>query len=174
MNKALLLLFTFLLSECVYADGEVKSLKKFQFWNTGKVRQCDVYDVNGYLKAYVYCRGDGTIEKIERFNMLGKKIEEALYDGRGRLKTSIDGWAAIRWIYSGPILLYEIAYDETGKPMEMKMYSESGRLIARRYRNDVDFNPYEQASMYMLLGGQSAAFYDPTVRKEDESDIIAP
>ncbi len=54
------------------------------------------------------------------------------------------------------------------------MYSESGRLIARRYRDDVDFNPYEQASMYMMLGGASAAFYDTTVRKEDESDILEP
>jgi len=158
----------------VYCDGEVKSLKKFEFWKTGKVKRCDVYDVNGSLNAIVYCRSDGTIEKIERFNMLGKKTEEALYDGRGKLKMGIDGWAAIRWLYSGPTLLYEIAYDEAGKPMEMKMYSESGRLIARRYRDDVAFNPYEQASMYMLLGGNSAAFFDTTVRKEDESDIIAP
>lgn len=157
-----------------YGDGEVKSLKKFAFWKTGKVRQCDVYDVNGSLKASVYCRSDGTIEKIERFSMLGKRIEEALYDGHGKLRTGIDNWAAIRWIYSGPTLLYEVAYDETGKMMEMKMYSESGRLIARRYRDDVNFDPYEQASMYMLLGGQSAAFYDTTVRREDEEGIIEP
>ncbi|MCX5665894.1 MAG: hypothetical protein NT036_02455 [Candidatus Omnitrophica bacterium] len=161
-------------SQAVYAEGEVKGLKKIEYWKTGKVKQCDVYDVNGYLKAKVYCRGDGTIEKIERFNMIGKRVEEALYDGRGKLKTGIDGWAAIRWIYSGPMQLYEIAYDETGKPMEMKMYSESGRLIARRYRDDVNFDPYEQASMYMMLGGQSAAFYDTTVRKEDEGDILEP
>ena len=164
----------FLGKSCAHADGEVKSLKKFQFWDTGKVRQCDVYDVNGYLKAKVYCYSDGAIEKIERFNMLDKKTEEALYDGHGKIKTGIDGWAAKRWLYSGPTLLYEVSYDETGKPMEMKMYSESGRLIARRYRDDVNFNPYEQASMFMLLGGQSAAFYDPTVRKEYESDIIEP
>lgn len=169
-----LLFFLLLQVSDSFADGEVKSLKKFEFWKTGKVKQCDVYDVNGYLKAKVFCRSDGSIEKIERFNMLTKKTEEALYDGKGRLKTGIDGWAAIRWIYSGPVLLYEVAYDETGKPMEMKMYSESGRLVARRYRDDVNFDPYEQASMYMLLGGQSAAFYDPTVRKEDESDILAP
>lgn len=173
-EQAAFLLFFILCAALAFGDGEVKSLKKFQFWETGKVRQCDVYDVNGYLKATVYCYADGTIQKIERFNMLGKKIEEALYDGHGRLKIGIDGWAAVRWIYSGPTLLYEIAYDETGKPVEMKMYSESGRLIARRYRDDVAFNPYEQASMYMLLGGQSAAFYDPTIRKQDESDIIVP
>jgi hypothetical protein len=157
-----------------FAEGEVKSLKKFEYWDTGKVRKCEVYDVNGYLKAKVYCRGDGTIEKVDRFNMLSKRIEEALYDGCGRLKTGIDGWAAMRWIYSGPMLLYEIKYDETGKPTEMKMYSESGKLIARRYRDDVSFNAYEQASMYMLLGGQSAAFYDPKVRYEDEAEISVP
>jgi hypothetical protein len=152
----------------------VKSLKKFAFWPTGKVRQCDVFDVNGYLQASVYCRSEGTIEKIDRFNMLGKKTEEAFYDGRGKLKTGIDGWAALRWVYSGPTLVYQIAYDETGKMMEMKMYSESGRLIARRYRDDVNFDPYEQASMYMLLGGQSAAFYDTTIRREDEEGILEP
>ena len=58
--------------------------------------------------------------------------------------------------------------------MEMKMYSESGRLIARRYRDDVNFDPYEQASMYMLTGGQSAAFYDTTIRREDEEGILEP
>jgi len=157
-----------------YGEGEVKSLKKFEFWKTGKVKKCDIYDVNGYLKASVYCRSDGTIEKIERFNMLSKMTDEALYDGKGRLKTGIDGWAAKRWIYSGPTLLYEVAYDETGKMMEIKMYSESGRLIARRYRDDVEFNPYEQASMYMLLGGQSAAFYDTTIRREDEEGMLEP
>lgn len=169
-----LFLCLILFSQLVCAEGEVRGLKKIEYWKTGKVRRCDVYDVNGYLKAKVYCRGDGTIEKIERFNMIGKRVEEALYDGRGKLKTGIDGWAAIRWIYSGPILLYEIAYDETGKPMEMKMYSESGKLTARRYRDDVAFSAYEQASMYMMLGGQSAAFYDTTVRKEDESDLLEP
>lgn len=157
-----------------HGEGDVRSLKKFEFWNTGKVRKCDIYDVNGYLKASVYCRTDGTIEKIERFNMLGKKTEEALYDGNGKLKIGIDGWAATRWIYSGPSLLYEVRYDETGKMTEIKMYSESGRLMARRYRDDVNFNPYEQASMYMLLGGQSAAFYDTTIRREYEEGIIAP
>jgi hypothetical protein len=156
------------------AEGEVKALKKFEFWPTGKIRKCDVYDVNGSLKASVYCRTDSTIEKIERFNMLGKRTEEALYDGRGKLRLGIDGWSAKRWVYSGPILLYEITYDETGKMMEIKMYSESGRLIGRRYRDDVDFDPYEQASMYMLLGGRSAAFYDTTVRREDEEDILEP
>ena len=69
-------------------------------------------------------------------------------------------------------MLYQ--YDETGKMMEIKMYSESGRLIGLRYRDDVDFDPYEQASMYMLLGGRSAAFYDTTVRREDEEDILEP
>ena len=112
-----------LFSQLVCAEGEVKGLKKIEYWKTGKVKQCD-----GYLKAKVYCRGDGTIEKIERFNMIGKRVEEALYDGRGKLKTGIDGWAAIRWIYSGPMLLYEIVYDETGKPMEMKMYSGSAYI----------------------------------------------
>ena len=180
INKNLLkyfvvaLICSFFIVSAVFADGEVKSLKKFEFWKTGKVKQCDVYDVNGYPKAKVFCRSDGSIEKVERFNMLDKKTEEAIYDGRGRLKIGIDGWSAKRWLYSGPTLLYEITYDETGKPMEMKMYSESGRMIARRYRDDVNFDPYEQASMYMLLGGQSAAFYDTTVRKEDESDILEP
>lgn len=168
------LLCSLFIALSAYGEGEVKSLKKFEFWKTGKVKRCDIYDVNGYLKVSVYCRSDGTIEKIERFNMLNRMTDEALYDGKGRLKTGIDGWAAKRWIYSGPTLLFEVAYDETGKMMEIKKYSESGRLVARRYRDDVEFDPYEQASMYMLLGGQSAAFYDTTVRREDEEDVLEP
>ncbi|MFA5256074.1 MAG: hypothetical protein WC419_05215, partial [Candidatus Omnitrophota bacterium] len=86
------ILYLAFFSQLVCAEGEVRGLKKVEYWkNTGKVKQCDVYDVNGYLKVKVYCRFDGTIEKIERFNMIGKRVEEALYDGRGKLKTGIDG-----------------------------------------------------------------------------------
>jgi len=136
-------------------EGEVKDLKQFDFWDNHKVRMCSIYDVTGYLKSKVYCRHDGTVEKVERFDRYGNRIEEAFYDQKGRLKRGVDGWAATRWWYGDSHLQYQVSYDEDGVPTEKKYYSDSGRLVLRQYRDDVDFDPYEAASMAMLLGPQN-------------------
>jgi len=152
---------------CAFAEGEVRDLKQFEHWDNGNIRLCTVYDVNGYMKAKGFCRYDGTVEKIERYDMYGNKIEEALFDQRGKLKTGIDGWAAMRWWYDGYTLVSQISYDESGRPLDRRQYSQSGRLIFRHYRDDADFNPYEEANMAMMLGAANMAYYDNTMRRED-------
>ncbi len=134
------------------AEGEIKNLKQFEYWDNRKIRMCTTYDVNGYLKSKVFCRYDGTVEKVERFDRYGNRIEEALYDQKGRLKNGIDGWAAMKWWYEDSHLQSSVSYDENGLPMEKRYYGDSGRLILRQYRDDIDFDPYEAANMVMLLG----------------------
>ncbi|MDD5436829.1 MAG: hypothetical protein PHX20_04720, partial [Candidatus Omnitrophica bacterium] len=90
-----------------------------------------------------------------KFDPVGNKTEEAFYDEKGKLKIGIDGWAAMRWWYDGSHLESQVSYDETGTPMERRVYSESGRLVYRQYRHDIDFNPYESANMSALLGPQN-------------------
>ncbi|MDD3904906.1 MAG: hypothetical protein PHS46_00055 [Candidatus Omnitrophica bacterium] len=136
-------------------DGEVKGLRQYERWNNGTIRSCTLFDTNGLMKAKSFCRNDGTVEKVEKYDPSGNKIEEAFYDERGKLKTGIDGWSAMRWWYNGSHLESQISYDETGTPMERRIYSESGRLVQRQYRHDIDFNPYEEANMAMLLGPQN-------------------
>jgi len=140
-------------------EGDIGSLKQFDYWENGKVRQCTMYDTNGRLKATAYCRHDGSVEKVEKFDNYGNKAEEALYDQKGALKTGIDGWAAMRWWYDGSHLVSQISYDEDGIPLERKQYGESGKLVFRQFRDELtDAKPYEGALMAMLLGGQNVPY----------------
>ncbi len=155
----------------VFAEG-IQGLRDFQYWENGKVRSCTLYDTNGNLKAKAFCRHDnGTVEKIEKYDRYGNKVEESLYDQKGRLKRGIDGWAAMKWWYDGPNLASQATYDEDGRPIERKHYSESGRLVYREYRDDVNFNPYEEANMALLLGARNMSYHDPRVDAERENVI---
>ena len=154
------------------AEGEVQSLKDFDYWDNGKVKRCIMYDITGRLKAKAFCRYDGTVEKVEKYDIYGNKVEEALYDDKGKLKAGIDGWAAMRWWYDGSQLLSQIWYDEYGRSIERKQYSEGGRLVFRQHRNDIDFDPYEEASMAMMLGGQNVAYYDSHRRLSERAEMI--
>lgn len=142
----------------VFCEGDIENLKQLEYWENGKVRQCTVYDVDGRLTSKTYCRNDGTVEKMEKFDPYGNKTEEALYDQRGNLKAGIDGWAAMRWWYEDAHLISQIAYDEDGIPIERKQYGEGGKLILRQYRDELDMNPYEGAQMHMLLGGRNIPY----------------
>ena len=126
-----------------HADGTVKSVSQYEFWDKGKMRRRDVYDLNGKLRIGYFFRVDGTIEKMEKYNADGNRIEEAFYDNKGGLKTGIDGWAAMRWFYGGSCLVWQVSYDESGKPLQRLVFSESGKLIDRQYRKDIDIDPYE-------------------------------
>ncbi|MDD5437399.1 MAG: hypothetical protein PHX20_07650, partial [Candidatus Omnitrophica bacterium] len=48
-----------------YAEGEIKGLRQYERWDTGTIRSCTLFDMNGQLKAKAYCRHDGTVEKVE-------------------------------------------------------------------------------------------------------------
>ncbi len=159
-NESLpILICLFFVASNVYAEGEVEGLKDFQYWDNGKVKQCTMYDADGRLTAKAFCRYDGTTEKVEKYDTYGNEVLEALYDEAGKLKTGIDGWAAMRWWYDGSQLISQISYDEDGKPIERKQYSESGKLILRQYIDDgSDLAPYEAASMAMMLGGHNLRY----------------
>lgn len=154
-----------------YGEGEVTSLKLYEYWDNGKIKRCDIYDTKGYLKAKVFCRYDGTVEKSERYDIHGNRIEEVLYDEGGRLKTGVGGWAAIRWWYNDSQLVSQISYDNRGRPIERKRYSESGKLVLRQYLDDAKADPYEEASMAMMLGGANMRYYDPRENFLDNVDL---
>lgn len=157
----------------VLADGEVKNLKDLQYWDNGNVRLCTMYDAQtGRLKGKAYCLYDGAVEKVEKFDGGGNKIEVALYDGKSNLKPGIDGWAAMRWRYDGTSLVWQVSYDEYGKAIERKFYSESGKLVLRLYRDDDSVNPYVNAAMYMMIGGGNIAYYDSRGTLEEVNRVI--
>jgi len=174
VSVAAVLLWGSCLLGSAYADGEVKSLKEFLYWDNGKVRQCTIYSAQtGKMKAKVYCGIGGSIERVEKFDERGNMLEEALYDSNGRLKPGIDGWAAMRWRYSGSQVMLQVSYDEFGKPIERKFYSESGKLVMRIYRDDDTVNPYVNAAMYMMLGSGNIGYYDPHETFDEVTRVMA-
>ncbi len=154
-TAAIAFLFSIIFIPKCACEGEIKSLRQFEHWDNGTVKSSTIFDTAGVLKAKAYCRHDGTVEKVEKFDPAGNKTEEAFYDEKGKLKVGIDGWAAMRWWYKEGRLESQISYDEAGVPIERRVYGESGRLVFRQYRHDIDFNPYEAANMAMLLGPQN-------------------
>lgn len=147
----------------VSAEGDVHDLKDFQYWENGKVKQCSVYDaVSGKLKSIAFGRHDGTVEKLERFGPDGHKTEEAIFDQNGKLKPGLDAWAAMRWWYDeSGVMRSQISYNEFGKAIERKQYSDGGKLVLRQYKENLDdIAPYEAASMYMMLGGANLKYRD--------------
>jgi antitoxin component YwqK of YwqJK toxin-antitoxin module len=167
------LVFMAVLASVAFAEGDVQGLRQYAYWDNGKMKQCDMYDADGYLNVRAHYRyDDGTVEKAERFDRRGNKIEEAFYDSSGKLKGGIDGWAARRWwYYETNTIRSQISYDEYGRPVERKHYSESGKLVMRQFLDKEDMDPYEEALMHMLLGPANMKYYDPNPPKPDEQPL---
>ena len=128
----------------------------------GKPWKCTVTDAQtGKLKGKLYYASDGSVEKVERFDESGNKVESALYDPLGAMKAGPDGWAAMRWWYKDSILRMQMSYDENGGPIERLFYSEGGKLIMRLYRNDESANPNINAVMFSFLGSNNVPYYNP-------------
>lgn len=165
-NTAISVICLLIFAPACIGEGEVRELRQYEYWDSGKIKGCVFYDIEGRLKAKAYCRNDGTVEKIEKYDTGGNKISAAFYNGKGKLKTGVDGWAAMRWWYDGSQIVSQISYDEEGVPMDRRQYSESGRLILRQYRDSANFDPYEGAAMSLLLGNRNIPYYD-TARRAD-------
>ena len=147
-----------LLPAAAYCEGDVENLKQYEYWNNGRVRNCTVYDRQGFLKGKAFCRTDGIVEKTEKYDRMGNKVEEAIFDARGKLVAGIDGWAATRWQYDGSRLVAQVTYDEFGRPLEFKQYSQGGNLLARQSMDSENINQYEEAYMAAMLGGNNRKF----------------
>ena len=159
-------------AQAVFGDGGVNGFREHVYWPGGGIKECRVLDRNGSLVALAFYRPDGTIERIERYNNIGKKTEVSLYDERGGLKAGIDGWAAMRWFYDADgMMRSQIVYDERGIPIERKMYSPGGRLILRQFNDEVKSDPYEEASMFLFLGGANVPYYE-NHRVNDEDALM--
>jgi hypothetical protein len=66
----------------------------------------------------------------------------------------------------------QISYNDKGRPIERMQFSESGKLILRQYLDDDKLDPYEEASMYMLLGARNMRYYDPYADMEENVEIV--
>jgi hypothetical protein len=145
-----------------YSEGNIDALKEYEYWADGKVRGCKVYDKDGRLRTRSFCRADGTIEKVEKYDLTGNKVQEGHFDSKGKLTPGLDGWAVMRWQYDEEShLRAQISFDELGRPIERKVYSAGGKMVFRQFRDSDSLNPYEEMQMAMLLGGNNAKMKNP-------------
>ena len=92
-------------------------------------------------------------------DVLGRRVRlDAVAEGTLGKKKIASGMEAMRWWREGSQIVSQISYDEDGIPIERKQYGESGKLIFRQYRDELDMNPYEGAQMHMMLGGRNIPY----------------
>jgi hypothetical protein len=148
--------------------------KSYEYWPDGRLKLCDVRDPDDRLIGRVFYASDGAVERLQKFDRRGNKIEESLYDSNGHLAANVDNWAAKRWWYDDDSQLRaQIAYNSAGKAIERKYYSEGGKLIARDYMADDRLDDEEiYRTIPPAVGKEIVTFYNPdgTVRARAQLD----
>lgn len=173
MRLSIFFLCALFAAQVLYAEGDISNLKEYDYRSNGRPWRCSVYNAEtGRIKGMVYYSPDGNINKMEKFDGDGKKTDEAFYDSKGRLALGPDNWAAMRWFYDQGVLRLRVSYDEQGKAIEKMFYDESGRLMGRMYRDDERVNPYVNAAMHRMLGGNNVAYYDPVESRHQATQLL--
>lgn len=158
----LLLVFAAFVPATGHGEGNIDALKEYEYWADGKVRGCKVYDTDGHLRTRSFCRPDGSVEKVEKYDMAGNKVQEGHFDPKGNLAAGLDGWAVMKWEYDNDShMRSQMSFDEMGRPIERKLYSEGGKMVMRQFRDSEKLNPYEEAQMAMFLGGANVKMKNP-------------
>jgi len=153
------------------ADDASPDQKTYEYWKNGSVKSCTIYDGENDIMARAVYRPDGMIEKIEKYDRYNNKIEEALYDEDGRLRLGVDGWAALRWAYDGRTLVHQTWYNERGKAIKRKHYSESGNLVASQVMSEDGYDFYEDLNTRKLLGKRALIYYTPEGKVENQAIV---
>ena len=141
-------------------------------WPDGTLRVTKAYDDMGDLREVSYYRQGGTLEQHEKYDSEGHKIEESYYNEEGKLRTTPDGWAAMRMQYKNGQERQESYYGADGKLMERKQYSAGGNLIAKQYVGDSNPLPAEEYNpIPPVTGYETESYYDSYGRPEGTTTI---
>ncbi|MDP8258289.1 MAG: hypothetical protein P9L90_02565 [Candidatus Aadella gelida] len=162
MKKKVLLIIVLIIMSliCFALTGDVNAGEiKNEYWDNGKVRVVTEYgDMGSPVRVKDY-RKDGSLERAVRYNDNGKKIAVANYDGQGGLSETADGWAAMKWQYSGGNMVAEGYYGSGGTLMEYKEYNVSGDLVNKVYVGDGDPDPSEEYEPMPTDVGETISYY---------------
>ncbi|MBF0252211.1 MAG: DUF2963 domain-containing protein [Candidatus Omnitrophica bacterium] len=164
---AVLAISAVLILQTSFALSETKN----EYWDNGKVRTAEVFDDQNNLIEKTYYDIDGDIELQEEYDTNGKKISLANFSKYGGLKESSDGWAAMKWKYSGGNMIGEGYYNAQGRLTEYKQYNEEGDLIDKKYFGDQSPDPNEEYAPIPPLAGESIEYYDNEGNEGSETKI---
>lgn len=163
----LVLAFLFLCSTASFA-----ATKNCEYWPDGKVRICTISDSDGNVLEDSYYREDSSLEEHVKFDVNGHKIEESHFNSNGKLKETADGWAAIKWEYSGRTMTQEGYYGADGKIKERKIYNDNGDLVHKQYYGISGIDPDEEYSPDVpLLSHETVSYYGSYGEPEGETTV---
>lgn len=151
-----------ILSAAICYAGESEN----EYWDNGKVRVATEYGELGMPISVTYYREDGSVEQKMKCDEDGNKTEEVHYNEKGELEETSDGWAAMKWNYSGGKIAAEGYYGSDGKLKEYKEYNSSGDLVNKGYIGDGEPDPSEEYEPTPGEAGEGISYYDASGSSE--------
>ncbi|MCX5680651.1 MAG: hypothetical protein NTZ95_08470 [Candidatus Omnitrophica bacterium] len=154
---------------CSAKDAEVTEVSR---WDSGAIKETVVYDPEYSITIRNFYEQGGSLERVEKYDSLGNKIEISLYDANGNLREGLDGWAAKRWRYIDGKVFQETTYGTDGKPRTRRTFSESGKLVARQYMSDGESEPDDIIRKEPAYGTQAVIVYGPGGKVERAANVV--
>lgn len=158
-------------SSCVGIAGDAEVIEVSR-WDSGAIKETVVNDPEYNITIRNFYEQGGTLERVEKYDSLGNKIEISLYDASGNLREGLDGWAAMRWRYIDGKVFQETTYGIDGKPRSRRTFSESGRLVARQYMTDGEGEPDDVIRKEPAYGTQAVIVYGPSGKIERAANVV--
>lgn len=154
---------------CAAQDSEVTEVSR---WDNGAIKETVVYDPEYGITIRNFYHQSGSLERVEKYDSFGNKIEISLYDANGNLREGLDGWAAKRWRYIDNKVFQETTYGTDGRPKARRTFSESGRLVARQYMTDGEGDPDDVIRKEPAYGTQAVIVYGPGGKVERATNVV--
>jgi hypothetical protein len=158
-----------ILPTCAEEGAEVTEVSR---WDNGALRETVVNDADRNITIRNFYNQDGTLERVEKYDSGGNKIEVSLYDANGDLREGVDGWAAKRWRYIDGKIFQETTYGTDGKPRDRRTFNEYGKLVARQYMTDGEADPDDVIRKEPAYGRQAVIVYGPKGKIERATTFV--
>lgn len=158
-------------ASCCYA-GQNSEVTEVSHWDNGAIKETVVNDPQYNITIRNFYDQTGFIERVEKYDSLGNKIEISLYDANGNLREGIDGWAAKRWRYIDGRVFQETTYGTDGRPRDRRTFNEFGRLVARQYMTDGEVDPDDVIRREPAYGTQAVIVYGPGGKIERATNVV--
>ncbi len=157
--------------QCVHA-AQGTEVTEVTRWENGAIKETVVNDPEFNITIRNFYDQTGSLERVEKYDSLGNKIEISLYDANGNLREGIDGWAAKRWRYIDGKVFQETNYGIDGKPKDRRTFNEYGKLVARQYMSDGEGDPDDVIRKEPAYGTQAVIVYGPGGKIERAANVV--
>lgn len=152
--------------------GQNAEVTEVTRWDNGAIKETVVSDPDLGLTIRNFYDQQGALERVEKYDIRGNKVEISLYDAIGNLREGIDGWAAKRWRYIDGKIFQETTYGTDGKPKDRRTFNEYGKLVARQYMTDGDGDPDDIIRKEPAYGRQAVLVYGPGGKIERATNVV--